>query len=302
MKRHILFLLAAVLGMLNIQPAIAQQTQDALYIFRNDGGFNAFFYCDIDHIAYSKVDTLGVEHDDYVTQEIYALDSIFRIPISAIDSVAFVTPEKKYKADVKLYDQTIANYIVASDSVNWFRLAANTPASMIPKKGDKLMIESESTYLPDGIAGLVESVDQSAAGYTVNLGDVVIQDIFETLVIKEGAGLSKTAAARPHENRRAADVTFNPKPIEWGPFEGSFTAQGSKDLITGWKGGIDNDFATLHPVLASEWDFERNSFIPSQVTQNDTRMVWWICGRGHHFQATVKQRVKNNKKCPYCSH
>ena len=239
MKRHILFLLAAVLGMLNIQPASAQQTQDALYVFRNDGGFNAFFYCDIDHIAYSKVDTLGVEHDDYVTQEIYALDSIFRIPISAIDSVAFVTPEKKYKADVKLYDQTIANYIVASDSVNWFRLAANTPASMIPKKGDKLMIESESTFLPDGIAGLVESVDQSAAGYTVNLGDVVIQDIFETLVIKEGAGLSKTAAARPHENRRAADVTFNPKPIEWGPFEGSFTAQGSKDLITGWKGGID---------------------------------------------------------------
>jgi hypothetical protein len=78
--------------MLNIQSAAAQEVQDALYIFRNDGGFNAFFFRDIDHFEYSKVDTLGVEHDDYVTQEIHALDSVFRIPISAIDSVAFVTP------------------------------------------------------------------------------------------------------------------------------------------------------------------------------------------------------------------
>ena len=251
MKRHILFLLAAVLGMLNIQPASAQQTQDALYVFRNDGGFNAFFYCDIDHIAYSKVDTLGVEHDDYVTQEIYALDSIFRIPISAIDSVAFVTPEKKYKADVKLYDQTIANYIVASDSVNWFRLAANTPASMIPKKGDKLMIESESTFLPDGIAGLVESVDQSAAGYTVNLGDVNIQDIYEILVIKEGAGMSEAAAARTRRASRAAEINIEEEPVRWGPFQGSFTAQGSVDLITDWVPGASSSADLLGSISYS---------------------------------------------------
>ena len=37
MKRYFLYLLTAILGMLNIQPASAQQTQDALYIFRNDG-------------------------------------------------------------------------------------------------------------------------------------------------------------------------------------------------------------------------------------------------------------------------
>ena len=44
MKRYFLYLLTAVLGILNIQPASAQQTQDALYIFRNDGAFNGFFY------------------------------------------------------------------------------------------------------------------------------------------------------------------------------------------------------------------------------------------------------------------
>ena len=89
----IIGLLLAALGL----PASAQRAQDALYIFRNDGQFNAFFWGDIQRFAYSKVDTLGVEHDDYVVQEVYALDSVFRIPVSAIDSIAFVTPENKVK-------------------------------------------------------------------------------------------------------------------------------------------------------------------------------------------------------------
>ena len=234
MKHYTLYILAAILGMLNIQPANAQEAQDALYIFRNDGGFNAFFYADIDRIEYSKIDTLGVEQSDYVVQEVYALDSVFRIPISAIDSVAFVTPETKYKADVVLYDENIANYIVASDSVNWFRLATNTPASLIPKKGEKLVIESESTFLPNGMAGLVESVEESAVGYTVNIGEVEIQDIYERLLVKAGAGAMNAAASRRRGLRAMIDTSIEPEPIHWGKFKGSFTAQGSKDFISSW--------------------------------------------------------------------
>ena len=69
MKRYTLLILATVLSMLGIQTASAQQTQDALYIYRNDGGFNGFCFSDIERIEYSKVDTLGAEHDDYVVQE-----------------------------------------------------------------------------------------------------------------------------------------------------------------------------------------------------------------------------------------
>ena len=212
----------------------AQQTQDALYIFRNDGGFNAFFYADIDRIEYSKIDTLGVEQSDYVVQEVYALDSCFRIPVSAIDSVAFVTPETKYKADVVLYDENIANYIVASDSINWFRLATNTPTSLIPKKGDKLVIESESTFLPNGMAGLVERVEESATGYTVNMGEVEIQDIYERLLVKAGAGAMNNATSRTRGLLDPIDTSIEPEPIHWGKFKGSFTAQGSKDFISSW--------------------------------------------------------------------
>ena len=104
MKRHTLFIyVAALLTMLGtVLPLSAQkkQTQDALYIYRNDGGFLGFFYDDIDRFEYSRIDTIGVLHDDFVVQEIYALDTLFRIPLDAIDSIAFVTPETVYKADV----------------------------------------------------------------------------------------------------------------------------------------------------------------------------------------------------------
>ena len=126
--------------MFSALPVSAQQTQDALYIFRNDGGFNAFFFDDIDRIEYSKIDTLGVEQADYVVQEVYALDSVFRIPISAIDSVSFVTPETKYRADAFVADASLVNYVIASDSSTWFRVRTDTPARLLPKVGDKLLI------------------------------------------------------------------------------------------------------------------------------------------------------------------
>ena len=184
MKRYTIIILAAVLSMLGIQTASAQQTQDALYIYRNDGGFNAFFFGDINRIEYSKIDTLGVEQDDYVVQEVWALDTVYRIPLNAIDSVAFVTPETKYKADVFRPDKSIADYIVASDSSTWFRLASNTPETLIPKKGSKILIYEESKYIPYGFCGLVTSVSVDADGYMVSTDDVEITDIFEQVVIK----------------------------------------------------------------------------------------------------------------------
>jgi hypothetical protein len=186
MKRYI-SIIVAMLAMFSVLPVSAQQTQDALYIFRNDGQFNAFFFGDIDRIEYSKIDTLGVEQADYVVQEIWALDTVCRIPISAIDSVAFVTPENKIRADVFCPDKSIANYIVASDTINWIRLASNTPTAMIPKVGDKLLIEEESKYIPDGFVGLVTSVENGNNGYTIMTGALSMRDVYDRLVIKAAA-------------------------------------------------------------------------------------------------------------------
>lgn len=66
---------------------------EAFYIYRNDGGFNGFFFDEVQDMSYSKFDLDSIEHDDYVVQDVVTADSVYRIPLCAIDSVGFVQPE-----------------------------------------------------------------------------------------------------------------------------------------------------------------------------------------------------------------
>ena len=182
----LLYMLTLLLSAIAV-PADAQQRQDALYIFRNDGQFNAFFYGDIQRICYSNIDTLGVAHDDFVVQEVWALDTVYRIPVSAIDSVSFVTPENKIKADVFCPDKSIADYIIASDSVWWIRLALNTPTQLIPQKGQKLLIEEPSQYIPNGFGGIVAYAERDSEGWLIITEDVELSDIYDRLLLKAAA-------------------------------------------------------------------------------------------------------------------
>ena len=210
MKRYISIIMA-VLAMFSTLPMSAQQTQDALYIYRNDGGFNGFFFADIDRIEYSKIDTLGVEQADYVVQEVYALDSVFRIPISAIDSVTFVTPETVYKKDVAhTTESDLWNYVIGSDSVTMIVLASNTPASMIPKVGDKIVTTKSRNYLPGGFYGLVQSVTNGSNGITVNCEVPDLTELFDQWVCKAAGSCDNTetneARAYTRGDESAADV------------------------------------------------------------------------------------------------
>ena len=166
----------------------AQQTQDAFYVYRNDGGFNAFFFSDVDRIEYSKVDTAGVEHEEYVTQEVYALDSIFRIPISAIDSIGFVTPETKYKSDVKATTESdLWRYVIGSDTTNTLHLSKTIPQTLIPAVGDKIVTTRSRDYLPSGFYGKVLLVTNDADKITVICETPEFTELFDEWVCKVGA-------------------------------------------------------------------------------------------------------------------
>lgn len=59
--------------------------------------------------------------------------------------------------------------------------------------------------------------------------------------------------------------------------------------------------ATANPTLASEWNFEKNNgLVPSEVTANSGKKVWWKCKEGHEWKATISHR-SNGTGCPYCS-
>ena len=62
-----------------------------------------------------------------------------------------------------------------------------------------------------------------------------------------------------------------------------------------------NDLQTVNPTLAKEWNYERNGNLkPEDVTANNGKKVWWICSKGHEWQAKIYHR-NNGSGCPICS-
>lgn len=62
-----------------------------------------------------------------------------------------------------------------------------------------------------------------------------------------------------------------------------------------------NDFATVHPELLKEWDYEKNTIKPDSVMSGSRTKVWWKCAVGHSYQATLNHRTSpNSTGCPIC--
>ena len=63
----------------------------------------------------------------------------------------------------------------------------------------------------------------------------------------------------------------------------------------------ENDFATLNPLLLTEWNYKRNgSILPEQFTSNSHKKVWWKCDKGHEWQSTLRDRNRGSA-CPECA-
>ncbi len=62
----------------------------------------------------------------------------------------------------------------------------------------------------------------------------------------------------------------------------------------------ETDLATLNPRLAEEWHPTKNGKLqPRDVSVGSDKDVWWICGKGHEWQAKINNRKRSG--CPYCS-
>lgn len=63
----------------------------------------------------------------------------------------------------------------------------------------------------------------------------------------------------------------------------------------------ETDLATLYPEIAAEWDYERNApLTPQDVTAKSHKKVWWLCSKGHSWEAPVSNRTNVGSGCPYC--
>ena len=63
----------------------------------------------------------------------------------------------------------------------------------------------------------------------------------------------------------------------------------------------ENDLQTVNPILAREWNYEKNNGLtPEDVMPNSGKKVWWKCEKGHEWQACISHRNRGNG-CPYCA-
>ena len=62
-----------------------------------------------------------------------------------------------------------------------------------------------------------------------------------------------------------------------------------------------NDLKTKYPSVAKEWNYARNHKTPEDYSPGSNKKVWWICSKGHEWQAVINNRCHQNQGCPYCS-
>lgn len=65
--------------------------------------------------------------------------------------------------------------------------------------------------------------------------------------------------------------------------------------------GID-DLATTNPSILEEWNYEKNTLLPTLLSYGSSRKVWWKCKKcGNEWEATPRNRIKGGTGCPQCS-
>lgn len=62
-----------------------------------------------------------------------------------------------------------------------------------------------------------------------------------------------------------------------------------------------DSLAARFPALAAEWHPQKNGDLSTEAIDPDHKMTaWWLCAKGHEFQATVRSRTRSHGRCPHC--
>ncbi len=172
--------LSLFLAIIFCLPLQSKGYEKNIYIYRNDGKFSAFLSNEVDSLKYSKIDLDGIEHEQNVVQEIWTPDSLYRIPLSVIDSVSVFTPEIKYASNVKHLNPNYTPYIDKVDGLN-LEFSQNLPYNLRINKGDILLYDKFDEVFEDGFVGRVISVTNND-GITVKCEAADLSDVYDQYI------------------------------------------------------------------------------------------------------------------------
>lgn len=190
---HTIILLAVV-----TVTAAAQTIGEAFYIYRNDGQFNAFFRDEVDSITYSHYDLDSIYYDENVTQLVYTADSLYMIPLAAIDSVSFVQPETVFQPNVvQMNKKGLMEYLKGVDGMSLL-FDVSIPRELRPNVGEILLYtDFDNPLLNDGFVGKVLETQMTSDIFRVKCDSIYdIFDIFEQLISIEKIEDESAAGSR----------------------------------------------------------------------------------------------------------
>lgn len=187
--RKILFIIAAMAAL-----ATGAKAQDRIFVYRNDGGFDAFLKSEVDSMTLSHEDAEGKYHAGWETQLIHTPDSTYRIPLAAIDSISFYAPPTILNKDVFILTAEHDAYITQADTVS-FTFAPGTPEELLPVKGNLVVSRYDCTSFPDGIVARVTYMAEDAAGMHYECERTGIDEVFDQILLYEECTPAQDAKA-----------------------------------------------------------------------------------------------------------
>lgn len=177
--RKILFIIVTMAAL-----ATGAKAQDRIFVYRNDGGFDAFLKSEVDSMTLSHEDAEGKYHAGWETQLIHTPDSTYRIPLAAIDSISFFAPPTILNKDVFILTAEHDAYITRADTVS-FTFAPGTPEELLPEKGNLVVSRYDCTSFPDGIVARVTYMAEDAAGMHYECERAGIDEVFDQILLYE---------------------------------------------------------------------------------------------------------------------
>ena len=103
-------------------------------------------------------------------------------------------------------------------------------------------------------------------------------------------------------NRKVWWTCGKGKDHEWDASPNDRTSGRGCPFCAGKRVADSNRLSTNLPHLVPEWHPSRNGNLTADaITMVSGKRVWWLCGHGHEWEATVASRTRMKSGCPYCA-
>ena len=210
MRRWWFKLFALMLGLVLCDTV---QAQEVFYVYRTDGSVQVFELASVDSMFCSQTDLSGRRQTEFVTQEIWTPDSVYRIPMAEVDSVVFDVNRLEVSGDYRNLDGYTYQVEEADTDQGQFTVVFS---GAVPElgRGDVVVFETDTaTYLR-------RVTDAAAAGGYVSLTteEAYLSDLFPS-----GSFVLSTEPSPVAMSRSASgDMIYYPVEISYYDESGRF--------------------------------------------------------------------------------